>query len=384
MKRSLGQWIGMAAIGLAGFSFVSAVIAISVAPTAPGGRDFIEYWAAEQQLVHHANPYDAGATLQLEQANGFHKNRPEFWYSPPADLILALPLGWLNARHGLLAWLIASFAALCLSIGLAWRLNGYPDTLIVLLGFAFAPALNCMQAGQISLFMLLGLMLFLTFWDSLPLVAGAALLPCTLKPHLFLPFALCVLLWAVYKRKFQLIAGLAAALALGCAVTFYFDSAAWSEYARMMRGEGMLNEFMPTVSGALRFLVDRNAVWIQFAPEVLACGWALWFFWTRRNRWNWMQEGMLVLMVSALCRPYGWFFDESVLLPALLTAALHSQRTGRSLVPLGLVATAALIESFYSPAILSAAYLWTTPAWFACYLYATRKKIAPRQELPGA
>ncbi len=384
MKKSLARWIGATAVSLAGFVFVSALIAFTVAPTHPGGRDFIEYWAAEQQLVHHANPYDAGAILRLQQANGYLKSHPEFWYSPPADMILALPLGWLDARRALVVWLIASFAALCLSLGLVWRLNGRPDTLIVVAGFAFAPALTCIQAGQISLFMLLGIALFLTFCDSIPLLAGAALLPCTLKPHLFLPFALCVLLWAVYRRKFQLIASFAAALALGCAVTFYFDSAAWSEYSRMMRSEGMLSQLMPTLGGALRFLVDRNAVWIQFAPEVLACGWALWYFWTRRDRWDWMDNGMLVLMVSALCRPYGWFFDESVLLPALLTVALRAKRTGRSLVPIGLVAAAALIESFNSPAILSAAYLWTTPAWFACYLYMTRKKIAPRQKLPGA
>lgn len=382
--RNLAQRLAAAAIGLAGFAFVSSLIAITVWPTHPGGRDFIEYWAAEQQLTHHLNPYDASGILRLEQSAGFANNRPEFWYSPPADLILALPLGWLDPRIGLVLWLIASFAALCLSLWLAWRLLGSPDTLIVLAGFAFAPALTCLQAGQISLFILLGLVLFLYFCRAHPLLAGAALLPCTLKPHLFLPFALCVVLWAIYQKKFRIFAGLAAALGAGFAATFYFDSSAWTEYARMIRTEGMLNEFAPTVGGALRWLISRNLVAIQFVPEGLACVWAIWYFWTRRDRWDWMEHGMLVLMVSAFCRPYGWFFDESVLLPALLAAALHAQRDGRSLVPIGLVAAAALVESFNSPAILSAAYIWTTPAWLACYLYATRKKIAPRQELPGA
>jgi hypothetical protein len=140
----------------------------------------------------------------------------------------------------------------------------------------------------------------------------------------------------------------------------------------------MLNEYVATLSVNLRFLIDRRAVWLQFVPCVTACVWAGWYFWTRRSHWSWMDEGLLVLLVSAMCRPYGWFFDESVLLPAVLTGIVRSRKSDRSLWPIALVAGAALMEAFEGVDVASSSYLWTAPAWLACYVYATMDRDVPR------
>ena len=42
---------------------------------------------------------------------------------------------------------------------------------------------------------------------------------------------------------------------------------------------------------------------------------------------------MLLLLVSVMCRPYGWFFDETVLLPAVMTGVFRAKESGRSLIP---------------------------------------------------
>ena len=78
MKAIPLRTLAAACIVAAGFCLVSAIIALSLAPTNPGSRDFIEYWAAEQLLIHHANPYDRVATFQIERAAGFTKGRAEF------------------------------------------------------------------------------------------------------------------------------------------------------------------------------------------------------------------------------------------------------------------------------------------------------------------
>lgn len=373
------RWRGVAAacIVAAGFLFVAAILSVSVANANPAGRDFIEYWAAEQLLVHDGNPYDAVGMLRTERAEGFDLWRPEFWYSPPMALVLALPLGFVSAKTGLFLWLLVHFACLSASIWIIWLLNGRVNTLLPLFGFLFAPVHVCLQAGQISIFFLLGVVLFLYFHESRPFLAGVSLLPCALKPHLFLPFAVVLLLWMVCRKTYWILAGSLAAVAAGCAVTLCFDRHAWSQYSHLMRTDGMLNEFVATLSVSLRFLVDRNAVWLQFVPVAAACGWAGWYFWTRRERWNWMDQGLLLLLVSGVCAPYGWLFDESVLLPAVLTGVFRARESGRSLVPIALIAGAALVELNTSVSIMSRAYLWTTPAWLAWYLYATRKKEAP-------
>jgi hypothetical protein len=195
---------------------------------------------------------------------------------------------------------------------------------------------------------------------------------------------MAVLLWIVTRKAYPILAGFLFATAAGSAVTYSFDPAAWSQYVHMMKTENMLHEFIATLSCAMRFVVDRNAIWIQFVPCAVACCWTAWYFWKWRKQWNWMEHGMLALLVSAMCTPYGWFFDESVLLPAMIVALLKSKESGRPIWPIMLAGGAALAEMQFTPSVASGAYLWTTPAWLACYLLATRTKSAAQHDTPLA
>ena len=132
-----------------------------------------------------------------------------------------------------------------------------------------------------------------------------------------------------------------------------------------------LHGYVPTLSVTLRWLIDRHAVWLQFIPEAAACGWAVWYFWTRRSRWNWLDQGSWVLLVSAACTPYAWFTDEAILLPAMLFGVYRAANSQRSLIPIAVIAFAALIEVCAFGHIASTHYLWTVPAWIGWYLYAT-------------
>jgi hypothetical protein len=376
VKQTRGRAIAAGCIVAAGFLIVSAVLAVNFGGGNPARSDFIEYWAAEQQLIHHANPYSAPEVMQLQRAQGFAHGRPEFWYCPPPDLFLALPLAFVSAKAGHILWVLIQFAGLSIALALIWRLHGKPDTLLHLAGFLFAPALMCLEAGQISILFLFGVVLFLTLHKSWPLLAGMALVPCTLKPHLFLPFAVALVLWVISRKVYRVLIGFFATLLAGSAFTYMFDPHAWAHYSQMMKAEGMLNEFVPTLSESFRYLIDRDAVWLQFVPVAAGSIWAIWYFWSRRNDWNWMDQGMVLLLVSALCRPYGWFFDEAMLLPAVLTGAFRAKQAGRSLLPVALVGSAALIEFTSSAQVTSAAYMWTAPAWLACYLLATTRSNA--------
>jgi hypothetical protein len=124
---------------------------------------------------------------------------------------------------------------------------------------------------------------------------------------------------------------------------------------------------------AFRFLIHRQAVWLQFLPDVAGCSWGIWYFWMQRDRWDWMNQGMLVLLVSALCSPYGFFNDEAILLPAVLVGVYRAVDARRSLWPIAIIAGAALIEVLDLVKLTSLYYLWTVPAWLGWYLYATHK-----------
>jgi hypothetical protein len=373
-KRNPWRVVAAALIIAAGAAFVAGVEYVTQTDAQATEQDFIEFWAMGQQLERHASPYDVSAIVQLERNAGLGANQPRISLSPPAVLFPMLPLGLMRPKTGRIAWFLVLIGCLALSLWLLWRLHGRPDNRLHVLGFAFAPAIVCLISGQLSIFLLTGIVLFCYFYRSWPTLAGAALLPCALKPHLFLVFALVLLIWAIYQRAFRVLAGFTAALLLSCAVTLYFDPRAWPQYFAMMGETRVMQSFIPTFGVALRFLIDRNAVGLQFVPLAVGSLWALWYFWTRRSRWDWMDQGLILLVVSDVCAPYGYFTDECILLPFVLAGLYAAAESKRSLVPLAVIDAAAIIEVYAQVNIISPYYLWTVPAWVGWYLYATGKR----------
>src|SRR3954453_5511069 len=134
------------------------------------------------------------------------------------------------------------------------------------------------MAGQVGIFLLLGVVLFLKFVKTRPLIAGAALLLCALKPHLFVPFGIVLILWALTTKSYRILVGFALAFAASCALAFSVDPHAWSQYQQMLKTSGIMREIVPTLSEMFRYAVHRDTVWLQFIPEAAACCWALWYF----------------------------------------------------------------------------------------------------------
>lgn len=371
MKKPL-RVLAAALIVLAGLGLVLTVYIAGTTDKDAAECDFISYWAAGQLLVHGQSPYDFQAVRRLELAAGRDPAVPLLMMrNPPVALLFALPFGFAGPKTALIAWLLVLLGALSLAIFLVRQLYAGSGDRFCLLGYVFAPVLICLMAGQFGIVMLLGVALFLYLHRSRPFLAGIALSLCSLKPHYFLPLALVLLLWTVTTKSYRILAGFCTALAACCVLVYLLDPYAWAQYARMMQTAGVLNEVLPDLSAALRLLVDPRAAWIQFVPEAVACLWAVWYFWSRRSSWNWMDHGLILLLVGALCTPYGWIFDESVLFPAVLVGVYRATESRRSLWPLVLFAGAALVELMMNVKISSQYYLWTTPAWLCWYLYAT-------------
>jgi Glycosyltransferase family 87 len=369
-------------LAAAGLALVGVALLVFIARNNDAGqRDFISYWAAGQQLVHGANPYDSAAVLRVESAAGFNQPEPLIMRNPPVAFFLALPLGLVSPNQGIILWFIVLLAGLVASVRMLWTLNGRPDNRLHLLGYCFAPVMGCLMLGQFGIFLLVGVTGFLYFRNSRPWLAGAALLLCAVKPHLFLPFAAVLLAWALTTRAFRILGGTAIALLASAALAFAADRHAWSQYAFMMNHAGMKDTALFTLSKYLRLLVHRDAFWLQFLPQGVACAWALGYFFTRRQRWNWMDQGLVVLLVGAMCSPYSWFTDEAMLLPAVLGGLYRADQSGRSLVPFALFAAAAILELLTGVPVASPFFLWTTPAWLLWYLYATGKIGSPAKAM---
>jgi hypothetical protein len=364
VKRSPLRMLAAASI----LGFGVAILAFAMSGSSAANRDFIGYWAAGHQLAHHGNPYDGPQILRLQREAGLTGPRPYFMRNPPTAFFMAMTLGFVNARVGAILWSLALVAALMYSVRTIWILNGRPEGRLHLVSYCFAPVLACMLAGQVGIFLLLGVAIFLRFHETRPALAGASLLLCALKPHLFLPFGVALCIWAIQRRAYRVILAAAAAMAAALCLGYALDPHGWQHYAAMASQAKMQNEFIPTLSLMFRLLIHRGWIWLQFVPAAAACCWAAWFFLKHRDEWSWMEHGLLLLLLSVMVAPYAWFSDEAVLLPAVLCALYRRMDSGRSLLPFTCVMAAALLLVLFGVPMTSGFYMWTTPAWFVLWL----------------
>jgi hypothetical protein len=377
----------MAAAGIlaAGACLVVAILVFGTSTKTATGRDFIQYWALERQLAHGANPYDESALLGIERSVGFDKPGALMSLSPPVGFAFGVPLGWVGVKAALVMWLLLLLACLSVSVAVLWLLHGRPQSRWHVIAIGFPPTLWCLISGQLGIFFLLDVVLFLYFVRSRPWLAGASLVLGALKPHLFLPCGVALLLWSLFRREFRVLGGFAAALAIACISSMAVDAQVWNQYAHMMRGNSIVDQFIPTVSMVLRFGIHPAARWIELVPEAAACLWAAWYFWTRREQWDWNREGLLVLLVSVACTPYSWYCDQTLLFPAVLVALYRAEKSVAALVLFVAIAGAGMVGFLAQIPMTSSYYVWTAPAWLLWYLYATPKAHAPAEAVsPGA
>ena len=379
--RAIAEFLVVGICTLAFVLTAVGILASVLGRNAAGSRDFVEYWAAGQQLVHRANPYDWSVISGLEHSAGLPSTITDLIMpNPPSALLLVLPLGFLGPTTAELLWLAMSLACLVGSVQIVWIMHGRPKNQLHLLGYSFAPALSCLLSGQVTIFLLLGLVLFLRLHRSRPFLAGVSLWLCMLKPHLFLPFGVVLVAWVIATRSYKVMAGTAVAFGVSSAIALTFDPLVWVQYGQMMRTARIDRLAIPCLSIILRRNVGPGYGWLQYLPVALGCFWALAYFRRHRDDWDWMEHGSLLMLVSILVAPYTWFMDQVILIPALLHAAYVTR--SRSLVAILALASAVIeVEILRGvPLLHSALYLWTAPAWLVWYICATRATVAQPTE----
>jgi hypothetical protein len=358
-------------------------------------RDYFSFWAAGQALAHHQSPFGTVVTVIRNGEPVRHVICPE-WTSrpqgsspsreipsngleypcilyPPFALFLTAPLGFMSVRVGAVFWSLGIIALVMSSIRILWAMHGKPEGRLHLLGYLFAPVMACLLAGQTSAFLLFGLTVFLYLHRSNPLLGGLALSLCLIKPHLFAPLILCILLSSISRSSWRVLSGIALGFCFMNLTALAMRPSVWSDYLAMLHTGQIQRLFIPNMSSLFRIAIDPDSFWLQFVPEFAAGAWAVWYFAENRTGWNWNTNGSLVLLVSVAAVPYSWFTDEVVLLPAILGSIFALARQGGSLIPYGVIAAAALFEVLFGIQMPSGLYIWTPLAWLLWYLWASRR-----------
>src|SRR5262245_53178403 len=133
-------------------------------PTVWPPDDFVEYWAAARLTLEGKNPYDGELLLPLQQHAGRDTKDPIMMWNPPWSMPAVLPLGLLEAREAQLLWLLVHLVVAGFCADRLWLLYGGSRSLRWIawgVAFLFMPSIFALSSGQISLFLLLGVVLFL-------------------------------------------------------------------------------------------------------------------------------------------------------------------------------------------------------------------------------
>jgi hypothetical protein len=244
----------------------------------------------------------------------------------------------------------------------------------MLLAVPFWPTLFALIVGQISPWLLLGVVGFLHAERSRrDLLAGASLALLMIKPQVAYLFWLAALWWAWHTRRWRVVAGWLGMLTVATGLVLLFAPEVFASYLAVPRGP-LLDWATATVGIWLRVLFGLDRHWLQFVPSLLGIlGLALWLR-KRRGPWRWQYVASPLLLASVATTAYGWSHDHLVLLPVVvdLVARLRQGSLARKIAVISaLIASQVAIWMLNQYGFPDAFNFWHAPVLALIYWLGT-------------
>lgn len=296
------------------------IVLLSPALEGVGEQDFLAYWSAARLLAYGDDPYD-----QVAMEAMVHAVRPEesAWrarsvWNPPWLLLVLAPLGVLPFHFAVRIWLMINFALVALSIFWLWQLFGEGPSqlpLAWLAGLLFGATLSALSTGQIVVLVLLAVTLFLRFLDAgHDRWAGAALFFAAVKPHLVYYVGFLAVIWLARQRRWGILTGGLTALFASLALSWLIVPNWSSSYSSLVGPMPFLVCSTATLDGVAQAVWGVR--WFRLAGLALIPAAPL--FLRLIDRSGWPVALSLALTASLPLAPFGFDFDQVLLLPAIL------------------------------------------------------------------
>ena len=301
------------------------IVALAKGAGVPFRNDFAAYWPVGRLLLAGQNPYDPGAIEALQHSVGDTMGGDSVVRYPPWSLPLLLPFAALPYVPGWYLWILLQVLLVGVSSVWFWHLlggRGKPGIPLAA-AFCFPAGLFVALGGQIGGVLLLGVSSFL--WAILhrrDVLAGASLGLLTLKPHLFLPLGLVVLLWAARERRWRVPVVAVMTVIAGSALAVALRPAVFSDFGEFLRTPGTSWQRALALGTAASSALGTREPWLQWVPAVLATILVVLLWGHFADRFEWRRALPLILALGLVSAPYLLVHDLVLLVPALLTMAL--------------------------------------------------------------
>lgn len=318
-SRSFLKNILLILIILAGIVFISQKV--NVFPL----HDYIEYWAAGKINLAGGNPYSPDEMLALQQQVGWDEPDVLMMWNPPWLLALAMPFSILPYPVSRMMWFLLELFVLFFSADMLWNLyRGSPKRRWIawIVVLAFGPTLHTLKLGQITSFLLIGSVGFLYFLKrGKPFWAGVLFSLVLLKPHLLYLLTIAVLIWCVRSKNWKVMAGIATGIVVPLVLSSLPNIHLISQYINATINYPPKQWQTATLGLPLRVLFGENLFFLQFVPSIIGVIWLTVYWFSRKERWNWLSALPLIVVISTATTSYGWAFDVSIVVIAITQIA---------------------------------------------------------------
>jgi hypothetical protein len=314
---------------------IGLMILFNLAPTLSqpeyiSADDYIQTWASGRLNLESSDPYDSALIRQFHIALGnttIGNENVSIMLTPPWTFLITMPFSLLKYSIGRLAWLF--FCCLLLLISSIWLWQIYSGDqkskyLALIVSIIFGPTISALEKGQITVVILIGIVGFLYFSSVYhnDWLAGVFLALTTIKPQLLILFWIVLICWIIHEHRWVIAISLLSTIILSTAITMVFNPSILEQYIRMISTYNLSNWANPTIGSYLRYFeFGIDQFWLQFLPAILGGIWIFYFWYVRRQTWDWKNELPLILIASIITSPYMWTYDQVILVPVVIQAS---------------------------------------------------------------
>ena len=305
-----------------------------------GTNDFIEYWSSYQLFSRGQNPYAPELIQPIQEKLGRKEDVPLMMWNPPWLLAMMSPILRLPFDSAARAWILINAFFL---LGSVFLISTIPNTKkanflpCLAAGVLFYPAWNCLYLGQVSL--LMAFELAGTIWAlerKRDILAGIFLLPLTIKPHLVYLVVIALAWWIIRTRRYLVAISFALwFIGLLCLTAHLGQaSALWFWFEKLVNPTSE-QKFISVMSWKVATLVGWTREVIAAAlgthvrwpvvviPSASAISLLLYLI-RKQKSMDWLEHLPPILCISLFTSPYGWVFDQSMLLIAAVALISHA------------------------------------------------------------
>jgi hypothetical protein len=345
------------------------------------------FWTAGRVLLAHGNPYAPAQIKALQVQAGFSGSELPFILEPPWALPLMVPLGLLDFDGARVLWLLANSAIICSCAALAWRYYRGPRShwaLPWILTVVFAPIYQLLGLGQITAWVLLGIVGFLVAErQRRDWLAGMALGIMTIKPHIAYLIWPAVFLWMWKERRWRVAGGACTAFILLSALPLLSNRDIYSYYLQLTAQHPLTEGLDPSLSTMIRLLLGPDRWWGQWLLAVVGFAWFLTRWLRMRNRWDWSLQAPVLVVASVLTAPHTMVYDQVVLVLPLMQMAAMAVNGGSRAEALFAAGSYALVDGVVVLlVVMVSGGLPTAPGWTILYAILGRR-LVPRLTKDG-